>query len=53
MLSASLQTESSNGRNTLKGSGDNSKMKNTQMTSKNCRITNGLCIKWFTADTFA
>lgn len=62
MLSASLETESSNGRDRLEDAGDNSDMKNTQMTSKDqgnrqqlgkVELQCGLCVKWFTADTFA
>lgn len=46
----------------LEDTGDNSEMKNTEMTSKDqgnsqqlgkVELQCGLCVKWFTADTFA
>lgn len=61
MLSASLETELSNGRNTLEGAGDTLGMKNTQMASKDQRNSQqlgeaelqcGICIKRVITNTF-
>lgn len=56
-----LETESSNGKDTLEGAGDTSEVMDTQAGSvdeENGRqlgeveLQCGICTKWFTADTF-
>ncbi|XP_043842362.1 set1/Ash2 histone methyltransferase complex subunit ASH2 isoform X4 [Dromiciops gliroides] len=60
-VSAGLETESSNGKDTLEGAGDSSEVMDTQTGSvdeENGRqlgeveLQCGICTKWFTADTF-
>ena len=60
-VSGGLETESSNGKDTLEGAGDASEVMDTQAGSvdeENGRqlgeveLQCGLCTKWFTADTF-
>uniref|UniRef100_I3M8L9 ASH2 like, histone lysine methyltransferase complex subunit n=1 Tax=Ictidomys tridecemlineatus TaxID=43179 RepID=I3M8L9_ICTTR len=60
-VSGGLETESSNGKDTLEGTGDTSEVMDTQAGSvdeENGRqlgeveLQCGICTKWFTADTF-
>uniref|UniRef100_H0XCN9 ASH2 like, histone lysine methyltransferase complex subunit n=1 Tax=Otolemur garnettii TaxID=30611 RepID=H0XCN9_OTOGA len=60
-VSGGLETESSNGKDTLEGAGDTSEVMDTQAGSvdeENSRqlgeveLQCGICTKWFTADTF-
>ncbi|XP_070109198.1 set1/Ash2 histone methyltransferase complex subunit ASH2 isoform X7 [Equus przewalskii] len=60
-VSGGLETESSNGKDTLEGAGDTSEVMDTQAGSvdeENGRqlgeveLQCGICTKWFTADTF-
>uniref|UniRef100_A0A4X2KVV8 ASH2 like, histone lysine methyltransferase complex subunit n=1 Tax=Vombatus ursinus TaxID=29139 RepID=A0A4X2KVV8_VOMUR len=60
-VTAGLETESSNGKDTLEGAGDSSEVMDTQTGSvdeENSRqlgeveLQCGICTKWFTADTF-
>nr|XP_021531521.1 set1/Ash2 histone methyltransferase complex subunit ASH2-like [Aotus nancymaae] len=60
-VSGGLETESSNGKDTIEGAGDTSEVMDTQAGSvdeENGRqlgeveLQCGICTKWFTADTF-
>uniref|UniRef100_A0A5F9C3X5 B30.2/SPRY domain-containing protein n=1 Tax=Oryctolagus cuniculus TaxID=9986 RepID=A0A5F9C3X5_RABIT len=59
-VSGGLETESANGKDTLHGAGDTSEVMDVQTGSvdENCRqlgeveLQCGICMKWFTAETF-
>ncbi|KAL4664100.1 hypothetical protein H8957_013379 [Semnopithecus entellus] len=60
-VSGGLETESSNGKDTLEGAGDTSEVMDTQAGSVDedngrqlgeVELQCGICTKWFTADTF-